>query len=221
MKETVPIILLLGMAADEQLFHSQLAKFPNLRVQPWIEPLRGESLNAYAARMASLVNPGCACIVGGASFGGVVALEMAQHLPAVACILISSIRSPSELPRKWRFLGILLKLGPEFLRRVAWLSVHLGRCCLSAAAIRRLNRLVRPESAFHRWAICALLTWKRSDPFHDVPIFQIHGSADPVLPVSLTRPDVIVPGGEHALPMFSPSVVNDFIADVLRKFAPP
>ena len=42
MSEPLPIILLSGMAADERLFESQLAAFPNLRVQPWIPPLPGE-----------------------------------------------------------------------------------------------------------------------------------------------------------------------------------
>ena len=35
----IPLILLSGMAADERLFQSQLAAFPNFRIQPWIFPL--------------------------------------------------------------------------------------------------------------------------------------------------------------------------------------
>ena len=100
MDTDIPIILLSGMASDERLFEPQLDAFPNLRVQPWIAPLSGESLRAYAVRLAPMVDPGVPCIVGGASFGGVVALELAQHLPALACILIGSIRSPSGLPRR-------------------------------------------------------------------------------------------------------------------------
>ena len=122
MGEGVPIILLSGMAADERLFESQLAAFPELRVQPWIQPIPGESLRAYAARLVPLVNPGRPCIVGGASFGGVVALELAAHLPALACVLIGSIRSPAGLPRRWRLLRPVALLGPDALRVLAALA---------------------------------------------------------------------------------------------------
>src|SRR5262245_7658263 len=100
----LPLLLLPGMAADARLFEHQLARFPTLRVPSWIDPGRRESLRAYAARFARVVDPGVPCIVGGASFGGVVAQEMAKQLRAVACVLIGSIRSPAELPWRWRAL---------------------------------------------------------------------------------------------------------------------
>ena len=122
----MPIILLSGMAADERLFEAQAAAFPNLRVQPWVPPLPGESLRRYAARLAPLVDPGQPCLVGGASFGGVVALELAARLPALGCILIGSIRSPAGLPWRWRLLRPIAMLGPKVLRVVATLVARLG-----------------------------------------------------------------------------------------------
>ena len=214
--EGIPIILLSGMAADERLFESQLAAFPNLRVQPWIPPLPGESLRAYAARLARLVDPGRPCIVGGASFGGVVALEVARHLPVLACILIGSIRSPSGLPRQWRLLRPVAMFGPDALRVLAALGSRLGRWFPSAGTLRRLEKLSRPEAAFVRWAMCAVVNWRLSPGVARARVFHIHGSEDRVLPVALAKPDVIVPGGGHALSLFSPSAVNDFIAGVVR-----
>jgi pimeloyl-ACP methyl ester carboxylesterase len=214
--DAVPIVLLSGMAADERLFESQLAAFPNLRVQPWIDPLPGESLRAYAARLAPRVDPGRPCIVGGASFGGVVALELSRHLPTLACILIGSIRSPAELPRRWRLLRPFAPLGPDALRVLAGWGAGLGGRFLSRGTVRRLQRLSRPEAGFVRWAMCAVLTWRPGAAIRPVPVFHIHGSADRVLPVELTRPDVVVPGGGHALSLFSPAAVNEFIAGVVR-----
>lgn len=214
--EEIPIILLPGMAADVRVFEAQLAIFPNLKVQPWIEPLPRESLPAYAARLALLVDPGRPCIVGGTSFGGIVALEMAGHLPALACILIGSVRSPSELPRNIRWLRLIAWLGPSGLRMLASIGSRISRWFKANRVSRRLQRLSRPESAFERWAMCALCGWKLSRSSDQVRIYQIHGSADRVLPVSLTHPDVIVPGGEHALSSFNPSPVNQFIAHVLK-----
>ena len=220
MGERVPIILLSGMAADERLFGPQLAAFPDLRVQPWIDPLPHESLREYASRLAPLVDPGRPCIVGGASFGGIVALELAQHLPAMACILIGSIRSPSGLPWRYRLLRPAALFGPGTLRVLAMLGGRYGKRFLAGGTIRRLQRLSRPEAAFARWAMCAVLRWRPGPAARGVRVFHIHGGADRVLPVSLGRPDVVVSAGGHALSLFSPSAVNEFVAQVVRMVAP-
>jgi pimeloyl-ACP methyl ester carboxylesterase len=216
----IPIILLSGMAADERLFQSQLAAFPNLRVQSWIPALTGESLREYAARLAPLVDPGRPCIIGGASFGGVVALEMAQYLPTVACILIGSIRSPSGLPWRWRLMLPVAWLGPDALRILVGVSAHLGRRWLSARTLRQLQRLTRPDAAFVRWAMAAVVRWRPSGAAKKLLVFHIHGANDRVLPVARSQPDVIVPGGGHALSLFHPSAVNDFIAAVVTRVEP-
>jgi pimeloyl-ACP methyl ester carboxylesterase len=207
------------MAADKALFGPQLAAFSNLRVQPWIDPRPNESLRSYAARLARFADPGRPCIVGGASFGGVVALEMARHLPALACILIGSLRAPWGLPFRWRLLRPVAQLGPNALRLLASLSMQLGDRVLGPIHLRRLHRISRPEATFLRWAMCALVRWSPSPTLRRVPIYHIHGAADRVLPATLARADVIVPGGGHALSLVNPSAVNEFIASVVRSIA--
>ena len=137
MSETVPIVMLSGMAADELLFEPQLAQFPNLHVQPWIEPRSGESIRAYGARLAKVADPGRPCIVGGASFGGIVALEMSRHLSALGCVLIGSVRSPTQLPWRWRAAWPLAWPGPDHLGIMAGLLSQVGARFLSGGAIRR------------------------------------------------------------------------------------
>jgi len=219
--EGVPIVLLSGMAADEGLFQAQLAAFPSLRVQLWVPPLPGESLRGYAARLAPLMDPGRPCVVGGASFGGAVALEVATHLPALGCILIGSLRSPAGLPLRWRLLGPVAALGPEALGALAGLGASLGRRLLAPGTVRRLRRLSRPEAAFVWWAMCAVARWRPSPAARRVRVFHIHGSADRVLPAGLAGAEVVVPGGAHALSLFSPSAVNEFVAGVLQAVAEP
>ena len=213
----LPIFLLSGMAADERLFADQQAVFPNLRVLPWIEPQPGETLRCYAERISRQIDPSQPCLIGGASFGGIVALEMAQHIPAVACILIGSLRSPDELPLRWKWLRPIAAFGPEFIRKVAVFAGRYGRPFLSKSQLRRFRKLSRPDASFVRWAICAVLQWKGRQATHSIPIYQIHGSADEVLPLALTHPDIVVAGGVHALPIFSPTEVSRFIADVIAK----
>jgi pimeloyl-ACP methyl ester carboxylesterase len=216
MANGIPIILLSGMAADERLFTSQLAAFPNLRVQPWIPPRPGASLREYAARLAPLIDPRRPCIVGGASFGGLVALELVRHLPVRSCILIGSVRSPADLPWRWRVLRPVALLGPDALRVLAAASATFGRRFLARGRLRALRRLASPEAEFLRWALCAVMRWRPGPIPRGVPVYHIHGSADRVLPVARARPDVVVPGGAHALSLFNPTAVNDFIAGVVR-----
>jgi len=101
----IPLILFPGMGADARLFAPQRAAFPQLIVPTWIKPERGESLAAYAERCARQIDPGEECFVGGASFGGFVAVEAARHLRAKACFLIGSARGPDELPLRIQAFG--------------------------------------------------------------------------------------------------------------------
>ena len=110
MPNSMPLILLPGVGADERFFDAQRAAFSTLIVPHWLPPQTSEPLSAYARRMANAVDPGGPCFVGGSSFGGMVALEMAPHLDARRCFLLGTIRSCTELPLRWRLL--LSILGP-------------------------------------------------------------------------------------------------------------
>src|SRR5438874_871766 len=136
-----PIILLPGMAADDRLFRFQLAALPSLIIPPWIEPDGRESLGAYARRLARCIDPGGPCFVGGASFGGMVALEMAVHLRAEACFLVASIRSGRELPWRFRVLRPLARLGPQRLGRAAFWAARWLAPSLAEGTAGRLRRL--------------------------------------------------------------------------------
>jgi pimeloyl-ACP methyl ester carboxylesterase len=207
----MPLILLSGMAADERLFAPQRTAFPQLLVPKWIEPLAEESLKAYACRLAQLLDPGLPCVVGGASFGGIVALEMATHLQARACVLISSVRSPSELPWCYRLLRPMAIVGPAGLRRLAGLATQISAPSLPPRAAQHLRRLSEAEATFLRWATWAVLTWQPSPEVRRLRVYQIHGGADRTLPVRYTRPDVVVAHAGHLLPLTHPQAVNEFL----------
>jgi pimeloyl-ACP methyl ester carboxylesterase len=73
-----------------------------------------------------------------------------------------------------------------------------------------LGQLSESDARFLRWATRAVLRWEPGPPL-DVPIFQIHGRRDHVLPVAHTRPDVIVEGAGHVLSLTHPADVNEFL----------
>lgn len=207
----LPLILLPGMGADERMFEPQREAFPNLFVPPWVEPRPGESLRAYAIRFARRIDPGRACVLGGASFGGIVALEMASLLQARVCLLICSVRSPRELPRNWRVCWPFARFGSDRLGMVAGLAARISSVLMSRTVTRRLQHLANPKSTFLRWACGAVLGWRPRHSPRKVPVLHIHGEMDRTLPARLTHPDVVVPGGGHMLPLTHPKIVNEFI----------
>lgn len=215
MDELLPLILLSGMGADGRLFREQRARFPDLITPDWIRHRRDDSLASYAERMARHIDPGCSCYVGGASFGGMVALEMARHLDAKACFLIGSIRSSGQLPPRIRVLRPLARLVPEACGgvpiRLAKALKPLAKRLLSPAANSMLHQLADTDGRFLRWASLAVLRWDPEPNGWSVPIHHIHGDRDRVLPHRLTKPDVLVPGAGHLLPLTHPEAVNEFL----------
>ena len=218
-----PLILLAGMGADQRLFAPQIRAFPQVIVAKWITPRADESIGDYAGRLAQELNVTGPCFVGGASFGGFVAVEMARHLDAQACFLIGSARSPAELPlrvRALRRLGRATRVVPfEWVCRAAGRSVDLFGFCSAPRTRQLLRQLSDADAAFLRWATRAVLTWQRDSPPPAVPIYHIHGDRDHVLPVSCTRADHVVRGAGHVLSLTHAEDVNEFLRTHMQRHA--
>lgn len=211
-----PLILFPGMGADARLFAPQREAFPQLVVPPWLRPERGESLAAYAERFSRTIDPGVECFVGGASFGGFVAIEAARHLRAKACFLIGSARGPDELPLRIQALRRGRRLLPAIpfglARAFAGLAAGASGWAMSPASAQVLRQAGDADADFLQWACGAVLTWT-SPPQPTIPVHQIHGACDRVLPASRTRADVVVAGAGHLISLTHAAEVNRFIAD--------
>lgn len=209
------LILLPGMGADERMFAPQRSAFSNLRVVKWLTPERLESVNHYAGRLAEVLGDPGDAVIGGASFGGIVALEIAAVLPVKKCLLIGSLRSPDGLRPSYRYLKCLSRLT-AFAPICAQASlVMLGS--LSGADLKGIVRqLADAGSRFLNWAIRALLSWTPSPGVSRVNIRQIHGARDWLLPARLSQSDLIVPQAGHLLSVTHSQVVNDFIDRELK-----
>lgn len=204
------------MGADHRVFTSQSRKFPSLVVPKWIQPLRGESIAHYAERFAKQIDPGCPCIIGGASFGGIVAGEMAKHLQTRACVLIGSARSPKELPpliRCFRSVAGLARLLPYGL--FLWLAKVIYQLVGRWLPVHYRNLLAQANqsnSLYYHWAVPALLSWTQESAGAEYPVFQVHGEIDRILPVKYVQePDLVIKGGGHVISMRHGPEVNRFI----------
>lgn len=196
------ILLLSGMTPDPRTFARLLTLVPTAQVVDWIQPNQNESIPAYASRLGLTLGNEQPTIVCGLSFGGIVAQELANCLNASACLLVSTIRTPTELPPWFR---ILRSFRPTILmaltQAVGNLAMGWPRS-FKTAATWRLSKLGGESGAWHRWATTAVLAWQPSPEIGRIPIVQIHGDRDQTFPLRYHKScyvKEVIPGGGHNL----------------------
>lgn len=217
MSDDLPLIMLPGLGADARMFSSMRSGLPQMTTPPWIEPIRGESLVDYARRFAPLIDPGRPCFIGGASFGGVLAQEIAALLPNVqACFVIGSACSADARPKRIRmlrpitpFIGILPRVSPLLV----WLLGNWLRPPTRGVLIQ----LAKADRRFLRWAAGAVLRWQPSPDISKVRVFQIHGDRDRIFPIGRATPDYTVPGAGHLIAITHGKLVMEYIASKMSE----
>ena len=213
------LVLLPGLGADEQLFAPQRKAFPALEVPAWLDPAAGETLPAFAARMAGQVEGGPDLVLGGVSFGGMVALEMARLLKPRAVVLIASCRSGAVIRSHMRALAHVGCRLPTRLMRpspAAWPLIAWGFGVKTAEARGLIRHFLETRSpAFVQWGLRGLLGW-RPDQGPPCPVFHIHGGADRLIPAARVSPNRVVPGAGHLMNVTHADEVNAFLSDVLQ-----
>lgn len=212
------LVLLPGLGADDRLFGPQKSAFSDLLVPPWIAPKKGERLADYASRLAETIAPARPMVLGGSSFGGMVAYEMARYLNPDAVVLIGSCRSPQAVRPVLRRLRPVAPFIPARILDLAKLVSPLALRISSSFTPEQRELCVAMfkgvDSGFMKWACRAVLGWVPGEP-PAVPVFQVHGDKDPIMPARLANADELVPGGGHLISLTHPQQVNAFI---LRAF---
>lgn len=235
------ILFFSGLAADEKLFALQKRKYENLITPPWLPPNPGESLQEYTRRwLDELTDQGHQIdkntLIGGASFGGLIAQQLAREIGSDRCILFGSIKSRDEIPfrirclqpihglafgwiiRFWQFvIGALLKpFGKALFRRTR--SV-LQQFCKSDASLVKWS--IRTFFAHTRQLHPPAPTNSKSPVLH---IHQLHGKLDSVFPIgrlleqeNSTLYELETAG--HLLTLSHADDVNAIIDDLLEPVA--
>jgi pimeloyl-ACP methyl ester carboxylesterase len=213
----ISLILLPGMGADARMFREQKKAFPQLIVPEWIAPRRSETLVQYALRFADAIKPDKPFYLGGASFGGIIAFEMAQHLRPEALFLLACGRSPGHMTdwlKKVRSIAHITHLLPwDLASLVSELGLSLAGNTMPFTIRSLLKHLHHKETSFMKWGLHAILRWKPSTMTPDFPIHHLHGEHDPFFPARRSGACQIVPGAGHLLTKTHHQIVNQFIAE--------
>lgn len=141
-------------------------------------------------------------------------MEMAARLRPRGVLLIGSCTNPGSIAPRARSMRTLAKALPvsSFHPRrwsLPFVLPKFGRLTPEQRELFWRMASVTPAS-FLKWGVTAILSW-RPTPV-PVPVRNIHGSADRLIPLRLVRPDRVVAGGGHLLTLTHPREINEFLA---------
>lgn len=197
----VSVYFMPGLAASSTIFEK--IELPtdvfDVFFLDWFVPLENESLKSYAKRMAEKVNHENPVLIG-VSFGGILVQEMAQFLNPRKVIIISSVKSNTELPKKmkWAKITSAYKLMPTgLLSNVEALSKYaFGNLVKERVKIYK-KYLTMNDKYYLDWAIEQVVLWDRVEI--DPKIIHIHGDNDSVFPSQNIKNFIKVKDGTHIM----------------------
>lgn len=199
--EKIPVYFMPGLAASPAIFERIVLPSENFEMfyLEWEIPLEKESLSQYAKRISEKItheNP----VLIGVSFGGILVQEMAKFVTAKKVIIISSVRSNAEFPKRMK-VAKATKMYKLFPSNLADKIKSLARFSLGEKIDQRLKLyekfLAVRDNRYLEWAIRQVILWERTEI--DENVIHIHGSADQVFPVKYIKNCTVVKDGTHIM----------------------
>lgn len=206
-----------GMAASSSIFEN--IKLPEelfvMHLLEWELPLPKESFFDYAKRMAAKIDHK-ECILIGVSFGGILVQEMKQFLNPKKVVIISSVKSNVELPRKMKIARTTkaYKLIPTKLFENV---ENLAKYAFGDYVKNRIKLyekfLSMRDKNYLDWSIEQIINWNRVEA--DEEIIHIHGDADEVFPIKYIKNPIVVKGGTHIMIINKYKWLNENLPKIL------
>lgn len=213
------LVLFSGMGGDKRMFGPLRIPGVELAAPDHLEPLAGEDLPAFAERTADFHELGAGDVVGGVSFGGMLAAQIASRRKVAGAILLASCHQPRRLPGAYRAVELFsrrlpdallaLRSWPPFVRgrfapidaRNAEIMIEMARG-YSPAMLRRFGRMI--------------VEWKGVESF-SCPMLSVHGDGDRILPPSCIDAQLVLPAAGHAFTLTHPEPIAAAILEFLRR----
>ncbi len=207
-----------GMAASSTIF--ERIKLPEdqfeIHLLEWFVPKNNQSLTAYAEQMAKNIKHENSILVG-VSFGGILVQEMKQYVKPKKVVIISSVKSNAELPRRMKVAKTTkaYKLIPtKLFENIEVLAKFtLGSSMIKQRMVLYEKFLSVRDKHYLDWAIDQILNWKRTDA--DPEIIHIHGDADEVFPPKYIKGFIPVKDGTHIMIINKYKWLNENLPKIL------
>ncbi|MEO5776085.1 MAG: alpha/beta hydrolase [Flavobacterium sp.] len=191
-----------GMAASSSIF--ERIQLPTetfeMHLLEWVLPKENESLNEYAKRMAENIKHENIILVG-VSFGGILVQEMKPFVNTKKVIIISSVKSNVEMPRRMKIAKTTkaYKLIPtKLVENIELLTKFTFGSSILKQRLKLYEKFLSVRDKIYLdWAIEQIINWDRTEI--DNEIIHIHGEADEVFPIKHIGKSISVKGGTHIM----------------------
>ena len=190
-----------GMAANPTIF--EFIKLPeDLYAIHWLEwkiPEKEETLQCYAKRMTADIKHSNVVLLG-VSFGGILVQEMSKFLDLKKLIVVSSVKSHHELPKRFKLLKYTkaYKILPtQLVSSIDILTKYAFGETLKKRVKLYKKYLSVDDTVYLDWAIKQVVCWGQEEP-HPEAIY-IHGDKDIVFPHSCEGKCIVIKGGTHIM----------------------
>lgn len=210
------LYLISGLGANGNAFERlNLSEYECISID-WLLPEAGETLVDYSKRMAQKIDKNQEVNIVGLSFGGIIAQEIAAQLEVKKIVLLSSVKSRSELPILYRLSSYfaLHRLIPNFLfNNSKLLSVFLlGKYRRDAYLL--IEKFMTMRNIYYsKWAIDKIVNWK--EPKIETPLLHLHGNRDGVFPIRYIKNAVVIEGGTHLMVYTKAATLSKKIKDFI------
>lgn len=207
-----------GLAAGPEIFENlSLPKTDyKLHYLTWIKPLSlEETIANYAMRMCEEIKHKNAVLVG-VSFGGIIVQEMSKYIDINKIIIISSVKSKNELPKRFKIAAKskIYKLFPTFLvtNFEKYAKYFVGKTLERKAKIYKKYLSVR-DKEYIKWSIHNAINWDQENPLANIT--HIHGTKDEIFPIKSIKNCVIIENGNHSMIIIKAKQISKIIHESL------
>lgn len=216
----IPVYMMPGLAASTAIFERIKLPEANFEIHllEWEIPLEKESLLNYAKRIAEkIIHPNPVLI--GVSFGGILVQEMARFIKVRKVIIISSVKSNLEFPRRFK-LGKTTKAYKLIPMSLILNLENLAKFSFGDTINKRIKLYEKflsvRDISYLEWAVEQVILWDRT--VVDENVIHIHGDADDVFPIKYIKNCIVVKGGTHIMILNKYKWLNENLPSIILGF---
>ncbi|GGF09723.1 alpha/beta hydrolase [Flavobacterium limi] len=213
----IPVYFMPGLAASPTIFERiklDESVFETILLE-WEIPNPQESLSDYALRITKKIkheNP----VLIGVSFGGILVQEMARHIEVRKVIIISSVRSNAEFPRRMR-VGKTTRAYKLIPMKLILNIENLAKYSFGEKVNKRIKLyekfLAVRDLRYLQWAVESVILWNRNQI--DEKVIHIHGDQDDVFPIKYINKCIVVKGGTHIMILNKYKWLNENLPSII------
>ena len=213
----IPVYFMPGLGASPAIFERiklDESVFEMCLLE-WEIPHPNESLSDYALRITKNIkheNP----VLIGVSFGGILVQEMAKHIQTRKVIIISSVRSNAEFPRRMK-IGKKTKAYKLIPMKLILNIENLAKYSFGEKVNKRIKLyekfLAVRDLKYLQWAVESVIRWDRNEI--DPTVVHIHGDQDDVFPIKYINSCIVVKGGTHIMILNKYKWLNENLPSII------